>query len=191
MKKQRKIDKKRRRQAKTDYRKRLVLLKSKSPRVVIRKTNRYIILQIIKSKHAKDNVLYSVNTKELLKLGWPEKKKGSLKSISASYLGGLLLGKKAKKLKERAILDTGLIPNTKGSRVYAAVKGLADSGIEIKYNEKIMPSEDRIQGKHINLDIKPIIDKIGVKVKKENINDKHDAAHLQSENELRDTKVKK
>lgn len=173
MKKQRKIDKKRRRQAKTDYRKRLVLLKSKSPRVVVRKTNRYIILQIIESKHAKDNVLYSVNTKELLKLGWPEEKKGSLKSISASYLGGLLLGKKAKELKERVILDTGLIPNTKGSRVYAAVKGLSDSGIEIKYNEKIMPSEDRIQGKHINLDIKPIIDKIGVKVKTKPVNEEN------------------
>ncbi len=165
MKKQRKIDKKRRRQAKTDYRKRLILLKSKSPRVVIRKTNRYIILQIIESEHAKDKVLYSVNTKELLKLGWAEEKKGSLKSISASYLGGLLLGKKAKELKEKVILDTGLIPNTKGSRDYATVKGLADSGIEIKYNEKIMPSEDRIQGKHINLDIKSIIDKIGVKIK--------------------------
>ena len=166
MKKQRKIDKKRRRQAKTDYRKRLVLLKGNSPRLVIRKTNKYIILQIIESKHAEDKVIYSVNTKELLKFGWPENKKGSLKSISAGYLGGLLLGKKSKELKERVILDMGLIPNTKGSRVYSAVKGLADSGIEINYNEKVMPSEDRIQGKHIKLDIKPIIDKIGIKVKK-------------------------
>ncbi len=165
MKKQRKIDKKRRRQAKTNYNKRLILLKGKFPRLVIRKTNRYIILQIIESKHAKDKVLYSVNTKELLKLEWPEERKGSLKSISAAYLGGLLLGKKAKQLKEKIILDTGLIPNTKGSRIYAAVKGLADSGIEIDYNEKIMPSKERIQGEHIKLDIKPIIDKIGVKVK--------------------------
>lgn len=175
MKKQRKIDKKRRRQAKTDYRKRLVLLKGNSPRLVVRKTNKYIILQIIESKNAEDKVLYSVNTKELLKLGWPEEKKGSLKSISASYLGGLLLGKKAKALKQRVILDTGLIPNTKGSRVYAVVKGLADSGIEINYNEKVMPSEDRIQGKHIQLNIKPIIDKIGVKVKiKEKIKEQED-----------------
>ncbi len=145
MKKQRKLDKKRRRQAKTNYKKRLVLLKGNSPRLVIRKTNRYIILQIIESKHAQDKVLYYVNTKELLKHGWPESKKGSLKSISAAYLGGLLLGKKAKSLKQKIILDTGLIPSTKGSRVYSAVKGFADSGANIKYDEKVMPSEERIK----------------------------------------------
>jgi large subunit ribosomal protein L18 len=169
MKKQRKIDKKRRRQAKTNYNKRLILLKGNSPRLVVRKTNKYLILQIIESKHAEDKVIYSANTKELLKFGWDKDKKGSLKSISAGYLGGLLLGKKAKGLKERVILDIGLIPNTKGSRVYAAVKGLADSGIEINYNDKIMPSKERIEGKHINIDIKPIINKIGVKIKEEEI----------------------
>ena len=172
MKKQRKINKKRRRQAKTDYKKRLALLKSKSKRLVVRKTNRYIILQIIESKYAKDKVLYSVNTKELLRLGWPEEKKGSLKSISAAYLGGLLLGKKAKGLNEGVILDIGLIPSTKGSRVYSAVRGASDSGIKIKYNEKVIPSIDRISGKHIGLNINPIIEKIGIKLNKNEKNAK-------------------
>jgi len=142
-----KLDKRRRREKKTNYTKRLILLKGKTPRLVVRKTNKYLILQIIDSIHAQDNVLYSVNSKELLKQGWPEAKKGSLKSLSAGYLAGLLLGKKAKELKQKIILDSGLIPNTKGSKVYAVVKGVTDSGLEINFNEKVMPSEERIQGK--------------------------------------------
>jgi len=138
-----KLDKKRRRQSKTNYKKRLILLKGNCPRLVVRKTNRYLILQIIESKHAQDIIKYSVTTKDLLKQGWPETKKGALKSISACYLGGLLLGKKSEKIK-KVILDMGLIPNTRGSRVYAAVKGISDSGIDISYDEKIMPIDERI-----------------------------------------------
>lgn len=137
---------------KTNYNKRLKLLKGKSPRLVVRKTNRYISLQIIESKNAQDKVIYFASTKELLKSGWPKDKKGSLKSLSAAYLAGLLLGKKAEKLKGRVIVDTGLIPNTKGSRIYAAIKGVADSGIEINYNKEIMPAMERIEGKTHKLD---------------------------------------
>lgn len=140
-----KLDKRRRRENKTNYSKRLILLKGNSPRLVIRKTNRYIILQIIESKKAQDKVSYSANSKELLKYGWPENKKGSLKSLGAAYLGGLLLGKKSKDIKEKVILDIGLIPNTKGSKVYAALKGFSDSGKEIKYKEEVIPSKERIE----------------------------------------------
>lgn len=147
-----KIDKRRRIEFKTNYNKRLKLLKGKSPRLVIRKTNRYMILQIIESKNAQDKVIYFASTKDLLKSGWPKEREGSLKSLSAAYLTGLLLGKKAGKLKKRLIVDTGLIPSTKGSRIYAAIKGIADSGIEINYNEKIMPEMERIEGKTNKLD---------------------------------------
>ena len=146
MKRQIKLDKKRKLQRKTNYTKRLILLKGNYPRLVVRKTNKYIIMQIIESKHAQDMVLYSITTKDLLKQGWPENKKGSLKSLAASYLTGLLLGKKCKdKIKGKIILDTGLIPSTKGSRVYAGIKGIADSGLNISYDEKIMPSEEKIK----------------------------------------------
>ena len=148
MKKQRKLDKRRRLESKTNYTKRLILLKGDHLRLVVRKTNKYIILQIIDSIDAKDKVLYSVNTRDLLKQGWPEDKAGSLKSLAASYLAGLLLGKKAKELKKPVILDSGLIPNTKGSRVYAAVKGISDSGIDIKHDEKVIPSDEMIKGKY-------------------------------------------
>lgn len=147
-----KLDKRRRLEFKTNYNKRLKLLKGKSPRLVIRKTNKYITLQIIESKNAQDKVTYFSSTKELIKLGWPKEKQGSLKSLSAAYLAGLLLGKKAGKLKEKVIVDTGLIPSTKGSRIYAAIKGAADSGIEINYDEKIMPAMEKIEGKANKLD---------------------------------------
>lgn len=141
-----KLDKRRRREGKTDYRKRLVLLKGNSARLVVRKSNKYIILQVVESKHAQDKIIKTVSTKDLLKYGWPEDKVGKLKSLGAAYLVGLLMGKKVKDMvKGRVILDSGLIPNTKGSRVYAAVKGLADSGINIPFNEEVVPSKESIE----------------------------------------------
>ena len=129
-----KLNKRRRLENKTNYTKRLRLLRDNHKRFIARKTNRYLILQIVESKHAQDKVIYSVNTKELLKYGFPKENLNSLKSIPAAYLGGYLLGKKIKDLKEMVILDSGLIANTKGSRIYAAVKGLNDAGIKINYD---------------------------------------------------------
>jgi large subunit ribosomal protein L18 len=147
-----KLNKRRRIENKTNYTKRLILLKGNSPRLVIRKTNKYIVLQIIESKNAQDKVIFYASTKELLKHGWPKENKGSLKSLSAAYLAGLLLGKKAGKIKGRLIADTGLYPNTKGSRIYAAIKGVHDSGLEINFNEEIMPGKEKIEGKMQKLD---------------------------------------
>ena len=48
---------KRRLEAKTDYKARLELLKSGKPRLVIRKTSRYIIAQLVLSENAQDKVL--------------------------------------------------------------------------------------------------------------------------------------
>lgn len=140
-----KLDKRRRRENKTNYVKRLILLKSNLPRLIVRKTNRYLIVQLVESINAQDKVISSANTKELLKYGWPEKNHGSLKSLSAAYLAGFIIAKKSinKKIKD-VILDSGLIPSTKGSRVYAVVKGAADGGLKIAYDEKILPSNEMI-----------------------------------------------
>jgi len=149
----RKIDKRRRREGKTNYNKRLILLKGGVPRLVVRKTNNYVILQIVESVSAQDKIINVVSTKDLLKHGWPEEKKGSLKSLAAAYLAGLLIGNKlttgtaskgAVGHVGKVILDSGLIPSTKGSRVYAAVKGLMDSGVEISASEDVLPSEEMI-----------------------------------------------
>ena len=62
----------------------------------------------------------------------------------------MLTAKKAKaKGISSAIVDLGLQTPLKGSKVFAAVKGAIDAGLEINANEEIFPSEERIKGNHI------------------------------------------
>jgi large subunit ribosomal protein L18 len=139
------LDRRRRRESKTNYTKRLLLLKGNVPRLVIRKSNKYILLQVVESSGAQDKVICEVSTKEFLRYGWPKDKAGSLKSLAACYLGGMLLANKAKAKKvENVILDTGLIPSTKGSRIYAAVKGAVEGGLSVPHSEDILPSDEMI-----------------------------------------------
>ena len=136
-----KINRRRRREGKTDYSKRINLLKSGASRIVFRKTNKYLIAQYLKSNEAMDNIELGVNSKELLKYGWPEKASGSLKSIPASYLLGILIGKKITEKKRLPIIDLGMTRTVHKSRAYAFIKGLIDSGIAIKHKEGIFPDE--------------------------------------------------
>ncbi len=141
-----KVPYRRRREGKTNYRKRLKLLLSRKPRLVVRITNRYVIAQIIEYHPEGDRVLVHVDSKELEKYGW----KGDANNTPAAYLTGLLVGKKAleKGIKE-AILDIGLRSPTKGARVFAVLKGAVDAGMEIPHDPEIFPDESRIKGEHI------------------------------------------
>ena len=140
--------KQRRRKGKTDYNARIKLLKSGIPRIVIRKTNQYILAQYIESEEAKDKVIIGVSSKDLLKYGWPKENQGSLKSIPAAYLTGLLLAKRIKG-KGKVILDLGIMRNIKKSRIYGALKGLVDGEVEISYKDEVFPPENRIKGEHL------------------------------------------
>ena len=152
--------KRRRIKGKTDYRKRLILLKGDSLRLVVRKSNRYILLQIIESKQARDSVRATFTTKELLSYGWPENKAGSLKSLGAAYLAGFALGKKLSgTIKSRVILDSGLTPHTKGSRLYATVKGFSDAGIEISFSETVVPPKEKIEKEDFFKNVKWALEK--------------------------------
>ncbi len=138
---------KRRRKAKTDYSKRIKLLKSELPRIVFRRTNRYCIAQYVISKEAKDKIEFGLSTKHLKKYGWPENAKGSLKSMPATYLLGLLIGKEILKRKlEKPITDFGMLRVLHKTNVCAFIKGLADAGIKTGEKEKIFPKENRIRG---------------------------------------------
>ena len=142
-----KVKFRRRREGKTDYRKRLALLKSGKPRMVVRRTNRYIVVQFVKYNPRGDEVIAHAFSKELSKFGWPY----SGKSVPAAYLTGYLAALRAKKAGiEEAILDIGRFPSTKGSRLYAAMKGALDAGLEIPHSEEILPEEERIRGEHIS-----------------------------------------
>jgi len=141
--------KKRRKNHKTNYLKRFKLLKGGLPRIVFRKTNRYLIAQYVVSKEAQDSVKIGLNSKKLLNYGWPKENKGGLKSISASYLLGLLMGYKITKEKLKPpIMDFGLYRVLPKTKMHSFIKGLIDSGVKIKHKEEHIPSEEKIKGQN-------------------------------------------
>ncbi|HIE22779.1 MAG TPA: 50S ribosomal protein L18 [Candidatus Korarchaeota archaeon] len=141
-----KVKFRRRREGKTDYWKRLALLKSGKIRMVVRRSNRFITVQFVRSKLEGDEVVTYAYSKEIQKFGWPF----SCKNIPAAYLTGYIAGIRAIKagIKE-AILDIGRYPSTKGSRLYAALKGALDAGLLIPHSDEILPEQERIEGRHI------------------------------------------
>jgi len=135
----------RRHEGKTDYKARLNLLKSGKPRLVVRKTNRYVIAQIVESDVAQDKVIVGITSKALLAKGWPENLKGSLKCLPAAYLTGLLLGNLAKSKIKELVLDIGMHRNIQKSRVYAVVKGVIEAGIHVPHDIAALPSDEQLK----------------------------------------------
>jgi len=141
---------KRKQQGKTDYRSRLNLLKSKKPRLVVRRFLKNLIAQVIDYKVDGDKVLISAHTSELKKkYNW----KHSLRNTPSAYLLGLLIALKCKdkKIKE-LVLDIGLNKKTKGSLLFVVLKGAIDGGLNINHNPEIFIDESRIKGEHIKND---------------------------------------
>jgi large subunit ribosomal protein L18 len=137
----------RQREGKTNYKLRLKLLISQHPRLVVRRSGKHISLQIIEYGSKGDSVLLSSHSRELLKLGW----KANTNSISAAYLTGLLLGAKSrgKKIPQPLMPDIGFYSSVKGCMLYAAIKGVNDSGLKASCSPEVYPKDDRIKGKHI------------------------------------------
>lgn len=136
----------RKREGKTNYKKRLKLLKSSRLRLVVRRSLRYINAQVIEYNATGDKVVASASSRELAKYGW----KHNTANMPAAYLTGLLLGAKAKKSKlNNLVLDMGLYGPIKGSKIFACMKGVVDAGVKIAHSSEILPSEARIKGEHI------------------------------------------
>lgn len=155
------LPKRRRRKGKTDYRKRLKLLLSRKHRLVVRRSNKYIWAQIIEYSSKGDITLVSAHSKELEKYGW----KYGKKNLPASYLVGLLIGKRSleKGIKE-AILDIGLYRNCYGSRLYSLAKGAIDAGLNINVGEVALPKEERIKGRHISPELEKDMEEVIKKI---------------------------
>ncbi len=136
----------RRREGKTDYKLRRALVKSGKPRAVVRLTNKYVTVQITDATMTGDIVRASASSRELPKLGW----KGGLGNLPSAYLTGALAARRAvqRGVKE-AILDLGLKGPTKGSKLFAVLKGLADSGLTVPHSPEKLPPMERIGGNHI------------------------------------------
>ncbi|VVB67590.1 50S ribosomal protein L18 [Candidatus Norongarragalina meridionalis] len=137
----------RRRENRTNYRKRLALLKSGLPRAVIRKSNKYILVQVANFEQAGDRVLCTASSKELDAFGF----KGAKNNSPAAYLTGLLAARKSlKKGVKEAVPDIGLNFASKGCVLFAALKGVADGGVAIGVSDEKAPSNERIAGKHLS-----------------------------------------
>ena len=116
------------------------------PRLVVRPANKHITVQIVEALATGDRVLASAHSSELKKYAW----KGPGGNLPAAYLTGSLAGHRAKsKGIQTAILDVGTRPANPGSRLFAAMNGAVDSGIEVPHGEDILPTKERVRGEHI------------------------------------------
>lgn len=174
---------KRRRAGKTDYyaRKRLITQaknKYNAPkyRLVVRFTNRDIIMQIVTSEITGDKIFVSAYAHELKRYGISH----GLTNWAAAYATGLLIARRALKklnldeafegveepdgefkLTEEAevdgetrrpfkcFLDVGLVRTSTGARVFGAMKGASDGGLYIPHSEKRFPGYD-IESKELD-----------------------------------------
>jgi large subunit ribosomal protein L5e len=183
---------KRRRQGKTDYqaRKSLVIQdknKYNTPkyRMIVRFTNKDIVCQVAYARIQGDVVICSAYAHELPRYGV----KVGLKNYAAAYCVGLLLARRLlakmkldktyEGLKEasgedynveagdgpapfRCCLDIGLARTSTGAKIFAAMKGALDGGLDIPHSDKRFygydeeakkyePSahRERIFGKHV------------------------------------------
>ncbi|GFQ07378.1 60S ribosomal protein l5 [Phtheirospermum japonicum] len=157
---------KRRRAGKTDYRARIRLInqdknKYNTPkyRFVVRFSNKDIVAQIVSASITGDMVLATAYSHELPRYGLET----GLTNYAAAYCTGLLLARRVLKTLEmdkeyqgnqeatgedysvepgenrrpfRALLDVGLLRTTTGNRIFGALKGALDGGLDIPHSEK-------------------------------------------------------
>ena len=136
----------RRKEQKTNYKKRLAMLRSGLPRVVIRKSLYSISLSVVKYNPKGDETVLGLTSKALKKYGYT----GACDTTPAGYLVGLLAGVKMKKqgIKE-AVADIGLSSSTKGNCLYAVIKGLNEAGVKVNADEEMFPDDNRVKGGHM------------------------------------------
>jgi len=142
-----KVPRRRRREGKTNYYKRYVMVLSRHPRFVVRKTLNYIWVQVVEARPGGDVVIAAAHSNELRKkFGW----KAGTANTPAAYLTGLLAALRAlEKGVDYAIPDIGLHRPVKGALVFAAIKAANDAGLKVPVSEEVVPGDDRIRGEHI------------------------------------------
>lgn len=152
----------RQREGKTDYRKRLKLLRSRKTRMVVRKSLKNTQVQFVEYYESGDSIVASAISKELVsKYKW----KYSTSTTPAAYLTGILAGKRAKdKGINECVLDVGRYLPVTGSKIFASLKGALDAGVECPHNEEKLPNEDRIMGKHLDKNIMSAVEDIKNKI---------------------------
>jgi len=134
----------RRRENRTNFAKRLALVKSGLPRMVVRRGSTSLLVQFVKYSEKGDVVLAGVNSASLKKFKWAPRA-----NVPTAYLTGLLAGLLAKKKGVKDfVLDMGLYAPVKNSIAFAAQKGALDSGLHSPHGEGLT-EESRLTGAHI------------------------------------------
>lgn len=134
----------RRRENKTNYARRLALVKGGLPRMVVRRGSTSLVVQFIQYSPSGDSVLAGTTSASLKKFGWAPRA-----NVPTAYLTGLYAGRlAAKKGVKEFVLDTGLYAPVKNSLIFAAQKGALDSGLHSPHGEGLT-DESRISGAHI------------------------------------------
>ncbi|MCX6777436.1 MAG: 50S ribosomal protein L18 [Candidatus Micrarchaeota archaeon] len=135
----------RRRECLTNYAKRIALLKSKTTRMVVRKSNRRVLVHFVDYSPKGDVTRVSADSAQLGQFGWKPSA-----NLPTAYLVGFLAGKKAGKAGlKKAILDVGLQRLQKSSFVFAAAKGACDAGVQVPFSADML-DEARLSGRHIS-----------------------------------------
>ena len=151
----------RRREGRTDYHRRLRLISGHLPRLVVRRSLYHVSAQVVEAKPQGDTTLVQANSRELAALDY----QGGNSNTTAAYLVGLQVGKRALAAGvNKAVLDIGLASATRGSVIFAALKGAVDAGLEVPHDPEVFPSVERIRGKHASRpvgDIDSIVSKLG------------------------------
>jgi large subunit ribosomal protein L18 len=133
----------RRREGRTNYYRRTKLVVSDRPRMVVRKSNRHITIHLVTAELDGDRTMIMAHSSELARYGYT----GSTSGTPAAYLTGMLFAVKALNAEcEGAVLDIGLHRATRGAKVFAALKGAVDAGLDVPYGEEILPDENRVKG---------------------------------------------
>jgi large subunit ribosomal protein L18 len=106
-----------------------------------------VIVAVTEYDPTGDRVLAAAESRELGRIGYPERGRVS---TPAAYLTGYLAGLRAKKAGHTvAVLDVGLRRPSEGGRLLGALKGLLDAGMEIPHGETGFPKADRLNGSHL------------------------------------------
>lgn len=175
---------KRRRQAKTDYyaRRRLIIQdknKYQTPkyRFVVRFSNKDITCQVFSADMTHDVCLASAYSHELRRFGMEL----GLTNYAAAYATGLLLARRVNtklhldyvgqeevdgedfnveadvegKRPFKAFLDVGLSRTTTGAKVFGALKGACDGGLDIPHNDRRFPGTKK-EGKEYVADAETV-----------------------------------
>lgn len=134
----------RRRANLTDFSKRLGLIKSPNPRMVIRTSCKGVLVQVVRFEAKGDQVVARAHSSELDAYGWLAQA-----NTPTAYLCGLLAGMRAKKAGVKAThLDLGMNTPSRGRILFAAGLGAKAAGLEVGVPDELVDAS-RIEGGHI------------------------------------------